>query len=65
MSTRVPTNHITIADAADRLGVSTWTIRRRIADGTLTALRVRGCRAIRLDPVDVDALLVPMAGGAR
>lgn len=57
-------HRISIADAAVRIGVSPWTVRRRIADGTLTAYRVKGCRAIRLDPADVDALLSPMGGGA-
>ncbi len=58
-------SHITIAAAAERIGVSTWTIRRRIADGTLTAYRVKNSRAIRLDSADVDALLAPMGGGAN
>lgn len=46
----------TIADAAARLGVSPRTIRRRIADGQLTAYRF-GPRLIRLDAVEVDAVL--------
>lgn len=46
----------TIADAAARLGVSPRTIRRRIADGHLTAYRF-GPRLIRLDAVEVDAVL--------
>lgn len=56
-------HRITIAEAAERVGVSTWTIRRRIADGTLRAYRVRGCRSIRLDTADVESLLDPMGGG--
>ena len=51
---------ITIQAAADRLGVVPRTIRRRIADGTLPAYRVRGSRAIRVDERDVDALLEPI-----
>ena len=53
----------TIADAARRTGVSTKTIRRRIADGTLTGYRF-GPTLIRLDPAQVDALLrpIPTAG---
>ena len=46
----------TIAEAAGRLGVSQRTIRRRIADGHLTAYRL-GPRLIRLDAIEVDAIL--------
>jgi excisionase family DNA binding protein len=49
----------TIAEAAKRTGVSTKTIRRRIADGTLTGYRF-GPHLIRLDPAEVDALLRPI-----
>jgi excisionase family DNA binding protein len=63
----VPTATATIsqADAAARLHVSVKTIRRRIAEGTLTAYRV-GPKLIRLDPAEVDALLrpIPTAGTA-
>ncbi len=54
---------LTIAQAADRLGVSHWTIRNRIADGTLTAQRV-GPRLIRVLASDVDALgvVIPTVG---
>jgi excisionase family DNA binding protein len=45
-----------LAQAADRTGVSTKTLRRRIAGGQLTAYRTG--RLIRLDPGDVDRLLV-------
>lgn len=67
---------VSIAQAAERAGVSRDTIRRRIADGSLPAARL-GPRLIRLDPADVDALLRPVptvgrsltapatAGGAR
>jgi excisionase family DNA binding protein len=47
---------VTIAAAAERLGLSTKSIRRRIADGTLPAYRI-GPRLIRLDSADVDRLL--------
>lgn len=55
----------TIAEAASRLHVSPKTVRRRIADGHLTAYRV-GPQLIRLDPAEVDALLrpIPTAGSA-
>lgn len=53
-----------IQQAADRMGVSHWTIRRLIADGTIPAYRL-GRRLIRLDPAAVDAALavIPTAGG--
>ena len=57
----------TIAQAAERWGDSRDTIRRRIADGSLRAVRL-GPRLIRLDPADVDALMRPIpttAGGER
>jgi excisionase family DNA binding protein len=48
-----------IAAAADRMGVSTRTLRRRIADGSLRAYRL-GPRIIRLDAAEVDRLMVPV-----
>lgn len=45
-----------LAEAAERTGLSTWTLRRRIADGLLPAYR-SGSRIIRVDPDDVDHLL--------
>ena len=47
---------VTIAVAAERLGLSAKSVRRRIADGTLPAYRI-GPRLIRLDSADVDRLL--------
>lgn len=47
-----------LAQAAFRTGVSTRTLRRRIACGELTAYRTG--RLIRVDPADVDRLLVPI-----
>ncbi|WP_377644660.1 excisionase family DNA-binding protein [Oryzobacter terrae] len=46
-----------LADAAKRTGLSIRTLRRRIAMGELTAYRA-GPRVIRLDPEDVDRLMV-------
>lgn len=59
------TTYETIAEAAARTGVSTKTIRRRIAEGQVTGYRF-GPRFIRLDPAEVDALLrpIPTAGSA-
>ncbi|MGV9746517.1 excisionase family DNA-binding protein [Rhodococcus zopfii] len=53
----------TVAEAADRLGISTDKVRTCIADGTLPAYRVgTGPRApIRIKITDVDALLRPIA----
>lgn len=57
---------LSIAQAAERAGVSPDTIRRRIADGTLPAYRV-GPKLIRVDAADVDARLrrpIPAGGVA-
>ena len=56
----------TIQSTAVRLGVSTRSIRRWIADGTLTAYRLGG-KIVRLDPDEVDdaARPIPTAGRAR
>jgi excisionase family DNA binding protein len=51
------TRRISISEAAERAGVATKTIRRRIADGTLTAYRL-GPRLIRLDLAELDAAFV-------
>lgn len=67
------TTYVSLAEAARRLGCTTRTVRRRIADGSLTGYRM-GPRLIRLDAAEVDALLrripaggyaVPMADGGR
>lgn len=50
---------LTIAEAAERLKLSTKTVRRYIANGRLTGYRV-GPTLIRVDPVEVDALLRPI-----
>lgn len=62
----VPQRYETLKQAAERTGLTERTLRRRIADGALTAYR--SGRAIRLRPEDVDALFTPTdswAGGAR
>ncbi len=55
----------TVAQAADRLHVSTKTLRRRIAEGRITAYRF-GPHLIRLEACEVDAALrpIPSAGTA-
>lgn len=50
---------ISIQDAAELLGVSTDTVRRRIADGSLAAYRV-GPRLLRVDRAAVEALAQPV-----
>ncbi len=46
-----------LSQAAERTGLSTRTLRRRIASGDLTAYR-NGPRVIRLDPDGVDWLMI-------
>ncbi|MFY0406913.1 helix-turn-helix transcriptional regulator [Solicola sp. PLA-1-18] len=57
-----------LSEAAQEVGVSKDTIRRRVADGTLQAFRI-GPRLIRVDLDEVRALLRPIpsakSGGAR
>ncbi|MCM3555904.1 helix-turn-helix domain-containing protein [Janibacter melonis] len=47
----------TLAAAAERTGFSVRTLRRRISEGQLPAYR-SGPRSIRVDPADVDRLMV-------
>lgn len=55
---------LTIAEAAELIRVHPRTVRRRIAEGALTAYRV-GPHLIRLDADELDALLRPIpAAGA-
>jgi len=54
-----PTRWGSITDAAIEHGVHTATIRRRIADGTITAYRF-GPRLIRLDLDEVSTSLRPI-----
>lgn len=52
-----------LSQAAERTGLSIRTLRRRIAAGHLVAYR-SGPRLIRLDPDDVDRLLVRLPGAS-
>ena len=54
--------YVSVADAAEYLGVSTRTIRAMIHDGRLTGYR-NGKRLVRLDLNDIDAKMVPSGGG--
>lgn len=51
---------LTLADAALRAQTSQKTIRRRIAEGHLPAMRMAGSRLLRIDPADLDALFRPV-----
>lgn len=53
-----PQRLITQGDAADMLGVSVDTIRRRIADGSIRGFRVG--RAVRVSEGDVWSLARPI-----
>lgn len=55
---------VPINQAADYAAVNPKTIRRRIADGTLTGYRM-GPRLLRVDLNELDAMLrpIPTAGG--
>lgn len=55
-STKISRNLATLSAAADEYGVSVKTIRRRIADGTLTGYRI-GPRLIRVDLNELAAAL--------
>lgn len=54
----------TLAQAAARYGVHPKTIRRRVADGTITAYRI-GPRLVRVDPDEVDAAFAPIPAIGR
>lgn len=54
---------VALAVAAAELDVSTKTLRRRIADGTLPAFRIGA--SVKVDRADLDRLLEPMNAAAR
>jgi excisionase family DNA binding protein len=54
-----PRQLVTIAAAAEQLGICTRTIHRRIADGSLRVYRV-GPRLLRVDQTDLDKLIRPV-----
>ena len=51
---------ISLGEAAERLDVSTRTLRRYIAAGRLTGYRV-GPRLIKIDPAELDQLPLALA----
>lgn len=62
-TTEQPRRLASIADAAHYASVHPRTIRRRIAEGTLTGYRF-GPRVLRVDLNEMDSALVPIPGGA-
>ncbi|MCL4368326.1 MAG: helix-turn-helix domain-containing protein [Actinobacteria bacterium] len=59
-STITPRRWLSQSDAAEYLGVTDRTVRNYIARGVLKGHRVRGSRLIRIDRIDLDALLQPI-----
>jgi excisionase family DNA binding protein len=62
--TRTPRRYETLAAAAERTGMSTRTLRRRIADGSLPAYRT-GPRIVRVSPDEVDQLMQRIPTGSE
>ncbi|WP_370326362.1 helix-turn-helix transcriptional regulator [Euzebya sp.] len=56
------TTLLTYADAEARTGLSESTLRRRVRDGSLPAVRLGG--AVRFDPADLDAAIERAKGTA-
>ncbi|MGI8417564.1 MAG: hypothetical protein ACR2P2_15465 [Nakamurella sp.] len=58
---------LTVAEAARQVGVSHWTIRRRIKDGSLTELHEQRRGLLRVDPAELSALIheVPTVGWCK
>lgn len=54
---------ITVADVVQQFGLSERTVRRYLAEGRLSAVRV-GPRLIRLDAEQVERELLGRVGGA-
>lgn len=52
-----------LVQAAERTGISVRTLRRHIAAGDLSAYRCG--RLIRLDPDEVDQMMVPVPNARR
>jgi excisionase family DNA binding protein len=50
------TSLIGVGEVAERLGVSTKTVRRYVAGNQLPAIRL-GYRILRFDPAEVDAFI--------
>ena len=59
-----PHAYLTNRETATLLALSKRTFHRYISEGTLKAHRVAGEKAIRIKLEDVEALLIPVSGGA-
>lgn len=59
LATPAQPQYVSLKDAAQRYGVSERTLRRRVAEGTLPAVRF-GPRSIRVNLDDVGALARPI-----
>jgi excisionase family DNA binding protein len=55
---------VSLADAAEHVGVTTRTLRRWIAAGTLPAYRV-GPRLVRVNLDDLEELMRPIAAAGK
>ncbi|WP_322860105.1 excisionase family DNA-binding protein [Mycobacterium europaeum] len=55
--------YVTLAEAAEYLGVTARTIRQMIADGRLTGYRA-SYRLVRVDLNEIDAAMKPFGGAA-
>lgn len=53
--------YLTLSEAGDTLGVSTDTIRRRIADGTIAGYRIARRVKVRQDDLDKLVTRIPSA----
>lgn len=58
-ATTPPARYLRLSTAAERYDISTKTLRRRIADGSLTGHRF-GRKVILVDPTELEALLRPI-----
>ena len=63
-ASKQPRRLASLADAATYAAVNPRTIRRRVADGTLTGYRM-GPRLLRIDLNELDAFLRPVPAGNR
>lgn len=64
MAARTPTprrRYVSVADAAEYLGVTDRTIRQMVSDGRLAAYR-NGRKLVRLDLNDIDARMEAFGG---
>ncbi|HKH51846.1 MAG TPA: helix-turn-helix domain-containing protein [Mycobacterium sp.] len=57
-----PAADVDISGAAGELKTSKKFVRRRIADGSLPAYRIKGSRLIRIRRADLEALKQPVGG---